>query len=351
VDFVAPVTITERLWSGASEDDQEGRPVTELARWLEERRGRPVAGLGVPPGDVAVDAELTATVRSGLDRVRWVKDEIELERMRKAERATRDGFAAIAPLLEEGTTERALQIELEAAFFRAGSTALAFDTIVASGPNSAVLHFPPTSRSFRRGDLVLIDAGGEYRGYVSDVTRTYPIGAPSAAQEELSAIVRAAGLAAMARCTDGTEFRDVHRTAARVIAEGLAGFGLLRGDPDTLVEREATSLFFPHGIGHMVGLGVRDAGGSIGRPLREEFPRLRIDLPLRPGYTVTIEPGVYFVPALLLDDERRAQHRDTVNWDLADRMLDFGGIRIEDNVLVKGDTFEVLTADVPLLRP
>jgi Xaa-Pro aminopeptidase len=108
------------------------------------------------------------------------------------------------------------------------------------------------------------------------------------------------------------------------------------------------SLFFPHGVGHMVGLGVRDAGGAIGRPLRDEFPRLRIDLPLRSGFTVTIEPGIYFVPALLQDPDRRAQHRDAVDWERADRMLGFGGIRIEDDVVVGDDTFEVLTADVPL---
>jgi Xaa-Pro aminopeptidase len=347
-DFVEPVTAAERLWSGASVEDADGLPVSELARWLEQRLGRPVAGLGEPPGGVAVDSEVTTAVRRGLDRVRRVKDPVELQRMRKAERATRAGFAAIAQLLEEGTTERAAQIELEAELFRAGATGLTFDTVVAGGPNSAVLHFAPTARPFQRGDLVLVDAGGEYLGYASDVTRTYAIGPPTQAQQELRALVRAAGLAAMERCTDGTEFRDVHRTAARVIAEGLVDFGLLRGDPDALVGREAASLFFPHSVGHMVGLGARDAGGSIGRPPRDEFPRLRIDLPLCTGYTVTIEPGVYFVPALLLDEERRAQHRDTVNWELADRMLGFGGIRIEDNVLVQDGTFEVLTADVPL---
>src|SRR5207248_9733460 len=119
-----------------------------------------------------------------------------------------------------GTTECALQIELEAAFFRNGADFLAFDTIVGGGPNSGVLHFPPGERAFGDGELILIDAGGEYRGYVSDITRTYPAsGAFTPEQGELYALVRSAGTAALARCTPGTEWRDVHRTAALVIAE------------------------------------------------------------------------------------------------------------------------------------
>ena len=348
-DFVVPVTEEERLWSGASDEDAVGRDVAQLADWLRERRGRRVALLGALVPGLSDDPEFRAALRLDLARIRRVKDPVELERMRAAERATRAGFAAIGPLLEEGRTERELQIELEAAFLRAGATAIAFDTIVGGGPNAAVLHFAPTSRAFRRGELVLVDAGGEYLGYASDVTRTYPVGgAFTAVQQELHAVVRAAAEAAIERCRGGIEWRDVHRTAARVIAEGLTGFGLLRGDPDGLVDSGAVALFFPHGVGHMVGLGVRDAGGSIGRPERDEFPHLRADLPLESGHTVTVEPGIYFVPALLQDGEQRARHGDAIDWALADRMLGFGGIRIEHDVLVTEGEPEVLTRGIPV---
>jgi len=254
-------------------------------------------------------------------------------------------------LIEPGRTERRLQIELEAEFFRHGADDVAFDTIVGSGPNSAVLHFPPTHRKLQAGELVLVDAGAEYRGYASDVTRTNPAsGSFAPEQAELHALVRRAELAAIERCTPGTEFRDVHRTAALVIAAGLADFGLLRGDAETLVESEAVSLFFPHGVGHLVGLGIRDAGEVLpGRERRDEFPALRIDLPLLPGYVTTIEPGIYFVPALLHDRDFREQHRDAVDWDRAERMLGLGGIRIEDDVLITEDGFDVLTEDVPVI--
>jgi Xaa-Pro aminopeptidase len=352
VDFVVPVTRDERLWEGAAAAQPEGVPVAELAAWLEQRKGRPVACLGAPLPDVASAAQLEADLRYGLNHVRRQKDAVELVRMRAAEQATRAGFAQVAPLIEPGRSERELQIELEAAFFRGGADFLAFDTIVGGGPNSAVLHFPPTSRRLAEGELVLIDAGAEYRGYASDITRTYPAsGRFTPEQQELYAIVEAAGVRATERCTTGTEWRDVHRTAALVIAEGLVDFGLLRGDPESLVERGAQALFFPHGVGHMVGLGIRDAGEVLrGREQREdEFPRLRIDLPIMPGHVFTVEPGIYFVPALLEDAELRNRLGDAVDWERAEAMLGFGGIRIENNVLITDEGYEVLTADVPLL--
>jgi Xaa-Pro aminopeptidase len=255
-------------------------------------------------------------------------------------------------LIAPGLSERKLQIEIEAAFLRNGADGVAYETIVGGGPNSAVLHFPPTSRAVGDGELVLIDAGAEVRGYASDITRTYPAsGSLTPEQEALHTLVAASLTAAIEQCRPGTEWLDVHATAAGVIADGLVDFGLLRGDPDALVESGAVTLFFPHGIGHMVGLGIRDAGEVLrGRAgTRPGFPPVRVDLPLEPGHCFTVEPGIYFVPALLQDEERRRKHAGAVDWDRADRMLDFGGIRIEHNVLVTDEGSEILTADVPLL--
>jgi Xaa-Pro aminopeptidase len=350
-DFVVPVSRQERLWGGAHTGDDDGRPIDDLGPWMEARSGRPVACLGARPPEVASDAGLEARARSELNRIRRQKDAVELERMRRAEAATRAGFAALVPLIRPGVSERELQIELEASFFRAGADALAFDTIVGSGPNAAVLHAIPTERRAEAGELVLVDAGGEFRGYASDVTRTYPAsGRFTSEQAELHALVERALLAATAVSTAGTEFVDVHRTAALVVAEGLVEFGLLRGDPEALVERGAQAVFFPHGVGHMVGLGIRDAGEVLpGRTRPEdEFPRLRIDLPLEPGHVVTIEPGVYLVPALVGDSEFRERFGDAVDWDRAESMLAFGGIRIENDVLITEGEPEVLTAGIPV---
>ncbi len=351
-DFVAPVTTAERLWSGATPGDMDGLALPDLERWLTVRSGRKIAGLGVLPADLRCDEELGGELRFALNEVRRPKDPVELERMRTAEKATSAAFAAAVPLLREGTTERTVQIELEAAALRHGGDAMAYDTIVAGGPNSAVLHFAPSTRRFAAGELVLIDAGAEYRGYASDITRTYPVtGQLTAEQHDLHSLVQAAQLAAIQRCTIDTEWREVHLTAALVIAQGLIDLGLLRGQPTTLVQTGAVGLFFPHGIGHLVGLGVRDAGGAL-RERRSDptpFTNLRIDLPLRSGFVVTVEPGIYFVPALLQDPDHRRRHRRQVAWDRVDRMLDFGGIRIEHNVLITDEGNEVLTQDVPVL--
>ena len=354
-DFVAEVTEDDRLWSGATEGDPGGVPLGQLPVWLGARRERSVGCLGAPLSaelEVVSDAALSADLRLALDVVRRPKDEVELERMRVAARATSAAFAAAVPVLVAGSTERSVQVELELAAMRAGADAMAYDTIVGAGTNSAVLHFMPTDRRLNDGDLVLIDAGADYRQYASDITRTYPVGGQlSSEQAELHAVVHAAERASIDRCVPGTEWVDVHMTAAHVIAEGLVAFGVLRGEPSALVESGAVWLFFPHGIGHLVGLGVRDAAGPL--PSRRDTPspvkNLRINLPLEPGYVVTVEPGVYFVPAILQDSERRARHRDAVDWDRVDSLLDFGGIRIEDNVLITAGAHEILTADVPVL--
>jgi Xaa-Pro aminopeptidase len=351
-DFVVPVSEDERVWSGVPDGAVDGLDAAGLAGWLAARSRRRVAGLGAMLPGLAADAELTAQLEFGLRAVRRPKDAVEIERMREAERTTRAAFVAALGVIAPGVSERETQIELEAAARRSGADAMAYDTIVGGGPNAAVLHFPPSARRFASGELVLIDAGGEYRGYASDVTRTYPVGGRlSSEQAELHSLVRAAELAGIDRCAPGVEWREVHRTAALVIAGGLADLGLLRGTPEDLVASGAVSLFFPHGVGHLVGLGVRDAGGILferrGDP--PPYPNLRIDLPLEPGIVVTVEPGIYFIPALLQDPERRRRHRDAIAWDRVDAMLAFGGIRIEDNVLVTEAGHEVLSADVPLL--
>jgi len=125
---------------------------------------------------------------------------------------------------------------------------------------------------------------------------------------------------------------------------------LLRGDADSIVERGAQSVFFPHGIGHMVGLGIRDASGALPGRRRpdDEFPRLRMDLPLLPRYVVTVEPGIYFVPALIADAEFRQRYGDAVDWERAERMVDFGGIRTEHNVLVTDGEPQILTEQIPV---
>jgi Xaa-Pro aminopeptidase len=341
IEFVVPVTADELLWTGL-EGDREGvpegtRPRDVLEGWL---AGRPARRLGAT--DDPDDA-----LRNELIRLRRPKDDDELERMRVAEEATRAGFAELAGMVEPGRTERELQVALEAAFLRSGGDFLAFESIVAAGDHSSVLHFAPTSRELEAGQLLLVDAGAEYRGYASDVTRTYAVGGELDARQRIVwETVRRAGEAAIAACRPGVEWREIHRTSALVSAEGLVELGVLRGTPETLVESGAVTLFFPHGVGHMVGLGVRDAGfaSDEAREPAPGLPRLRVDIPLQPRHAWTVEPGIYFVAPLL------ARHRDRrdVDWGRVDELLSFGGVRIEQNVLITDDGCDVLTAAIPV---
>jgi Xaa-Pro aminopeptidase len=349
-EFVPAISADERLWRGAL-GDETGTPASELGPWLERRRGRPVAQLGAPIPNLPSDAAVAAELRTRLDRVRRCKDDVELARMRLAAAATGAGFAAAVPFIAPGISERALQIEIETGFFRHGAETVAYDSIIASGPNAAVLHHLPTQRPLGAGELVLIDAGAEYRGYDCDVTRTYPVsGKFSGEQADVYALVLRVQRAAIERCRTGVEYRDIHLAAALDVAQGLVDAGFLRGNPADLVEQGASALFFPHGIGHMVGLGVRDAGGYLPGRSRSEAPALRflrIDLPLEPRHVVTIEPGVYFPPHVLDEPEIRRRHRDAVVWNRVDRLRGFGGIRIEDNILILEADNEVLTRAIP----
>lgn len=348
-EFRPPVEEPQRVWEGRRPFDwtPDLRPTTEFESWLAARKNRPIANLGCDLTGIATDRALTDSLRTALFHARRPKDAVELERIRRAVDATIAGFKRVRDVIRPGTTERQIQVELEAEFFRHGGTRTGYGTIVGTGTDAAVLHFTPGARAVGEDDLVLIDAGAEIDGYTADVTRTFGAkGVLTGFRRDLYDAVLRAQKNAVERCKPGTEFRDIHMAAGRDLAEGLVGLGILKGDVDNLVERDAHALFFPHGLGHLVGLGVRDASGYL--PGRERSKRfglaaLRIDLPLEPGYLVTIEPGLYFIPALLTDDGRRNQYADCINWTKVDGLLDVGGVRIEDNILIKPDGYENLT--------
>ena len=346
--FVPAVTEAERIWEGRAQ--LPGTPLADFPAWLTARAGRPVANLGARLAHIGSDPTFTTRLREHFQHARRPKDFSELALIRRAAAATAAGFEKLRSLLRPGISERALQIELEAEFFRHGGTRPGYGTIVGSGPNSAVLHFEPSVRALRDGEFVLVDAGAEIDRYMADVTRTFVVGEPSAFQRDLYQVVLAAQERAIARCIPGAEWKTIHLACAVDLVAGLVSLGVMRGAPESLVEQEAHTLFFPHGLGHMVGLGVRDGSGLA--PGRTKDPRpslrtLRMDLPLAPGYVVTIEPGLYFIPPLLNDPARRTRYRDSVNWPLVDQHLQLGGIRIEDNILITEGVPENLTSEIP----
>jgi len=351
-DFVPTVTQSQRVWEGM--EQEPGTPLADLAGYLAARRGRAVAMLGSALPGIRHEAKRTEEVREAFTHARRPKDAAEIARIKLAAAATAPAFRMVREFIASGRpfTEHALKVEIEAEFGRQGANRPAYGTIVGLGSNAAILHFDPSGRTSKPGELLLIDAGAECCRYAADVTRTFAVGPVDDARTHLHSCVLAAMNNAIARSTVGTEWIDVHVGAALDMASGLVQMGVLTASAASAVESGAMGLFYPHGLGHLVGLGVRDATGRIPGRAPSKRPgvvTIRCDFPLEPGYVITVEPGCYFIAALLNDPENRAKHKDAVNWKEVDRLLasGIGGVRMEDNIHITSTGPENLTASIP----
>jgi Xaa-Pro aminopeptidase len=328
-------------------------PVADPAALAELRS---LTGLRLVCG--AVDAASGGGSEALLDAIiaqRLIKDAEELDEIRTALAVTRRAHLAARELSRPGATERQIAGRVAEIFVEAGH-AEAYGSIITV--RGEVLHCPEHKNSLEAGQILLIDAGSEApSGYASDITRSFPVsGRFDSFQRDVYSTVLRAQEAAIERCRPGVRYREVHFEACRVLAEGLVDLGLLQGKPEDLVETGAHALFFPHGIGHLLGLDVHDlegygdrAGYAPGRRRSEQFGAayLRLDRDLAPGMVVTIEPGLYFVPAILHRKSFQERFAGQVRLDRAERHLRFGGIRIEDDVAVTETAAEVLSADIP----
>lgn len=298
-----------------------------------------------------VDADLTRAVVE----LRLCHDEGAIAEMRKAAQVTVAAHQAGMRATPTATTEAQVRAAMESVIL-SHNMSCAYTSIVTV--HGEVLHNDHYHHALQPGELLLADVGAETEsGWASDVTRTWPVsGRFSASQRAVYDLVLLAHDTCIAQIAPGVEYRDIHLMAARVLAEGLVDIGILKGRPQDLVDLDAHALFFPHGIGHLLGLDVHDmedlgdwAGYAFGRQRSDRFGLgyLRLDRPLQPGMVVTIEPGFYQVPAILNDPERRSLFQDVVNWERLADFEDVRGIRIEDDVLVTESGCDILTADLP----
>lgn len=288
-------------------------------------------------------------------KLRLCHDEGAIAEIRKAIATTIEAHKAGMSASPGAKTEAEIRAAMERVIM-ANNMTTAYPSIVTV--QGEVLHNEHYSNSVHHGELLLSDVGAETpMGWASDVTRTWPIsGWFSPTQRQIYEVVLAAHDAAIAKIRPGVEYQDIHMTAATVLTEGLVNLGILKGDVEELVETDAHAMFFPHGIGHILGLDVHDmedlgdlAGYEMGRVRSDRFglKYLRLDRPLKAGMIVTIEPGFYQVPAILNYPDRRAKYQDVVNWERLEEFSDVRGIRIEDDVLVTESGCEVLTAALP----
>ena len=212
-----------------------------------------------------------------------------------------------------------------------------------------IMHGNPSWNELESGRLVLCDAGAENRNnYCSDNTRTYPVdGKFTQRQLEIYQIVEACHDYVLQVAKPGVKYKDVHLAVCRLMTDRLKELGLMKGDTDEAVNAGAHAMFLPHGLGHMMGMDVHDMEGlgqvNVGfdeetRP-SEQFGTnaLRMGRRLQEGFVVTDEPGIYFIPALIDDWKAQGLHKDFINYDKLETYKDFGGIRIEDDILITSD--------------
>jgi Xaa-Pro aminopeptidase len=310
--------------------------------------------LRIPSSDVAQCAS-KELIRAVVEQ-RVVKSDEEIAEIEKALSIAADMHTLAMRMSRPGMKEQEIVGAIDGLVSSQGS-ALAFPIIFSK--HGEVLHNHKHVNTLEEGDLVILDAGANsLTHYASDITRTFPIGLPfDDRQQQIYETVLEAQMDAIEAVAPETRFEDIHLLACRRLTEGLQKMGLMKGDVEASVEAGAHALFFPHGLGHMMGLDVHDMEG-LSEDLvgygdegerNPQFGRrsLRLARALKPGFVVTIEPGLYFIPDLIDQWREAGQHSDFIAYENLDAWKDFGGVRIEDDVLVTEDGYRVLGEPIP----
>ncbi|WP_198676590.1 Xaa-Pro aminopeptidase [Aliidiomarina soli] len=258
-----------------------------------------------------------------IHELRLFKSKAEINLMRRSAQIAADAHRRAMSMCKVGRYEYQLAAEIHHEFAMRGTAGPAYGTICGSGDNACILHYTENESQLKNGDLVLIDAGCEYQGYASDITRTFPVnGRFSPAQKRLYNWVLKAQQAAIAQIKPGVTLPQLYKVAAKILSEGLIDVGVLKGSVAENIKGIHYRPYFMHGLGHWLGLDVHDVGAYK----IDGEPR-----PLEPGMVLTIEPGLYIDSATECPPEYRGL-----------------GIRIEDDILVTEDGCENLTASVPV---
>lgn len=289
--------------------------------------------------------------------LREVKDHDEIAELEKAAAIGYDMHVASMKTARPGIYEREIAGKIEGIALSGGGK-ISFPVILSV--HGETLHNHYHGNQLTDGRLLLTDAGAETEmGYASDFTRTFPVnGKFSAKQREIYQIVLDANNMATSAIKPGVKYQDIHLLAAKVIASGLKELGLMKGNVDEAVKNGAHALFFPHGLGHMMGLDVHDMEdlGENYVGYDEETQRiqqfgtayLRLGKRLKPGYVLTVEPGIYFIPALIDKWQNEKINSEFIDFDKVRTYIDFGGIRLEDDILVTEKSYRLIGKRIPI---
>jgi Xaa-Pro aminopeptidase len=309
---------------------------------------------GLPHGEIKdyISEELIKAVVS----MREIKSELEIAEIEKAVDVAYLMHTTAMKMAMPGVVEQEIAGVIEGISLSHGGP-VSFPVILSV--DGQTLHNHHHGNTLQKGRMMVTDAGSESAlHYASDITRTVPVGGKfDTRQKEIYEIVLKANCDTIAAIKPGVSYKDVHLLAARTIAQGLKDLGIMKGDVEEAVRQGAHALFFPHGLGHAMGLDVHDMEGlgenyvgydeSVQRSDQFGLAFLRFGKKLKPGFVMTDEPGCYFIPALIDLWKKEGKFTDFINYDKAESYKDFGGVRIEDDILVTEDGNRILGKPIP----
>jgi Xaa-Pro aminopeptidase len=374
------LTMDDIIWMGGQPSIEERAllagvthtfPYKELTRQLEilMRQGRTVHYLPPYRAETSMELEWLTGIHyrhiyeesseeliETVVQLRSVKDEHEIKDLEGAIDIAYTMHTAVMHMARPGIYERELAGVIEGIALSHGRP-VSFPVILSI--NGQILHNHDHGNMLTEGRMIVTDAGTESpNGYASDITRTVPVsGTFNTRQKEIYELVLKTNMESIKAIRPGISNKDLHTRACELIAGGLKELGLMKGNIQDAVQQGAHALFFPHGLGHMLGLDVHDMEGlgenyvgydkEVKRSDQFGTAYLRLGKKLEPGYVFTIEPGIYFIPALIDLWQEEKRFRDFIDYDRLESYRDFGGIRIEDDVLVTEQGYRVLGKPIP----
>ncbi|PYH41881.1 aminopeptidase P family protein [Aspergillus saccharolyticus JOP 1030-1] len=293
----------------------------------------------------------TSALKDVIGRTRVVKDAYEVALLRKANDISASAHVAAMKASKTATNEREIEAAFIATCIAHGAREQAYHPIVACGENGATLHYGKNNDHLidaamkQKKGSILIDAGGEYSTYCADITRVFPLGGKFSLEvRQIYEVVLQMQIECIDMLKEGVQWEDVHTHAHRVAIQGLKNLGILRGLDEELMDKRISVAFFPHGLGHYLGMDTHDTGGN---PNYEDedtmFKYLRVRGRLPAGSVITVEPGIYFCRYIIDPFLQSSETREYIDTDVLERYWSVGGVRIEDNIHIMEDGYENLT--------
>lgn len=348
------------------------KPLTDLGNFLQNamQKGRKIHFLPLYRGETKIQFEKLTDIKiaeqpakvsveliKAVVSLRNIKDAFEIAELEKAAAIGYEMHVSSMRMAKPGVLERKIAGTIEGIALSHGAM-VSFPVILSQ--NGETLHNHDHSQILQQGRLLITDAGAEtMMHYASDFTRTFPVGGKfSQRQKDIYQIVLDANNTTTAAIKPGVTYQSIHLQVARVIASGLKEVGLMKGDVDEAVKQGAHAMFFPHGLGHMLGLDVHDMEnlGENYVGYDEETKRiqqfgtayLRLGRRLEPGFVLTNEPGIYFIPALIDLWQKEGKFTEFINYEKAREYIGFGGIRLEDDILVTETGCRLIGKRIPI---